>query len=58
MTVEMPEAIGQKYCEFLDAGKTGQIILNVHQGTVGSAQLVEHIRGTMQKNIDTMPAKT
>lgn len=41
VSIPIPEADWDRVWDFLSAGKTGQIVLNVHQGHVVAVSLAE-----------------
>ena len=46
MTFQVPVPLGlaEKIADFLQKGKTGQVLLNVHEGRIQSYEFKEHFR--------------
>lgn len=52
MSAVIPENIRTRIEAFTSDGKTGQIVLNVYQGAVVSADIREHLKSVAKKNVD------
>jgi hypothetical protein len=53
MTLVIPEPLLHRLQAYPEEW-TGKIILNVHKGTVGSADLQEHISASSKKSLDSV----
>lgn len=52
MEIDLPDKIATSLKEFLAAGKTGQVALNIHEGNVLNADVREHILAAPKKTLD------